>query len=44
MIKPSWKTVEDPQGRRILEIDPASSFGTGSHDTTQLCMMRSRMR
>ena len=39
MIKPSWETVEDPQGRRILEIDPASSFGTGSHDTTQLCMM-----
>ena len=39
MIKPSWETAEDPQGRRILEIDPASSFGTGSHDTTQLCMM-----
>ena len=38
MIKPSWETVDDPQGRRILEIDPASSFGTGSHDTTQLCM------
>ena len=26
MIKPSWETVDDPQGRRILEIDPASSF------------------
>ena len=38
MIKPSWETVDDAQGRRILEIDPASSFGTGSHDTTQLCM------
>lgn len=38
LIKPSWETVDDPQGRRILEIDPASSFGTGSHDTTQLCM------
>ena len=38
MIKPSWETVDDTQGRRILEIDPASSFGTGSHDTTQLCM------
>ena len=38
MIKPLWETVDDPQGRRILEIDPASSFGTGSHDTTQLCM------
>ncbi len=38
LIKPSWETVEDAQGRRILEIDPASSFGTGTHDTTQLCI------
>lgn len=38
LIKPSWERVDDAQGRRILEIDPASSFGTGSHDTTQLCM------
>lgn len=38
LIKPSWETVEDAQGRQILEIDPASSFGTGTHDTTQLCI------
>lgn len=38
LIKPSWETVEDPGTRRILEIDPASSFGTGTHDTTQLCI------
>lgn len=38
LIKPSWETVDDAQGRRILEIDPASSFGTGSHDTTKLCI------
>lgn len=38
LIKPSWETVEDAQGRTILEIDPASSFGTGTHETTQLCM------
>lgn len=38
LIKPSWETVEDAGGRRILEIDPASSFGTGTHDTTQLCI------
>lgn len=38
MIKPSWETCENTDGRKILEIDPASSFGTGSHETTQLCM------
>lgn len=38
LIKPSWETVTDTDGRRILEIDPASSFGTGSHETTQLCI------
>ena len=38
LIKPSWETVEDAENRRILEIDPASSFGTGTHDTTQLCI------
>lgn len=38
IIKPSWETVDDTEGRTILEIDPASSFGTGTHDTTQLCM------
>ena len=25
-------------GRRVLEIDPSSSFGTGTHETTRLCM------
>lgn len=38
IIKPSWETVDDTDGRTILEIDPASSFGTGTHDTTQLCI------
>lgn len=38
IIKPSWEECEPADGRRILEIDPASSFGTGSHDTTQLCI------
>lgn len=38
LIKPSWEECAPEEGRQILEIDPASSFGTGSHDTTQLCI------
>ena len=38
LIKPSWETAENPEGRTVLEIDPASSFGTGSHATTRLCI------
>jgi len=38
LIKPSWEEVEDTQGRNVLEIYPSSSFGTGSHETTRLCL------
>ena len=38
IIKPTWEQVPDPAGRKILEIDPASSFGTGQHHTTRLVM------
>ena len=38
VIKPSWESFEDEGERIILEIDPASSFGTGQHHTTRLCL------
>lgn len=38
IIKPTWEQVADTGGRKILEIDPASSFGTGQHHTTRLVM------
>ena len=37
MIKPSWEDA-DPEGRTVLEIDPESSFGSGRHETTKLCL------
>lgn len=37
IIKPSWEEC-DPQGRFVLEIDPESSFGSGRHETTKLCL------
>ncbi len=39
LIKPSWEKCENPDGRAVLEIDPGSSFGTGQHETTRLCLL-----
>lgn len=38
MIKPSWETLPEGTDRMVVEIDPSSSFGTGSHTTTRLCL------
>lgn len=38
VIKPSWENYSSDGDRKILEIDPASSFGTGQHHTTRLCL------
>ncbi len=36
-IKPSWE--ERPETERIvIEIDPKMAFGTGTHETTSMCM------
>jgi ribosomal protein L11 methyltransferase len=37
-IKPSWEKAGQTEGRKIIEIDPGSSFGTGTHETTRLCL------
>lgn len=39
MIKPTWETVEDvPEDTLVVEIDPGTAFGTGTHHTTKLCI------
>ena len=38
VIKPTWEKYDEATDRHILEIDPNSSFGTGQHYTTQLCI------
>lgn len=37
-VCPSWEQAQVPEGRTLLTMDPASSFGTGSHATTRMCM------
>jgi ribosomal protein L11 methyltransferase len=37
LVVPSWEKVPG-EGRVVIEIDPASSFGTGRHETTALCL------
>lgn len=38
IIKPSWEDYIPKEGDKILEIDPASTFGTGQHQTTRLVL------
>jgi len=38
MIKPSWEELKEPTDKVVLKIDPGHIFGTGTHETTQLCM------
>ncbi len=38
MIKPSWESLTEQTDKIVLQIDPGHIFGTGTHETTQLCM------
>lgn len=38
IIKPSWEELKEDQGKIVLKIDPGHIFGTGTHETTQLCI------
>lgn len=39
LVIPSWEEIENPDHKgHILHIDPGTAFGTGAHETTQLCI------
>lgn len=43
LVIPSWEEVEpEDKDRMILHIDPGTAFGTGMHETTQLCIRQLR--
>jgi ribosomal protein L11 methyltransferase len=38
-VVPSWsESRAAPPGRRLLVVDPGRAFGTGTHETTRLCL------
>lgn len=38
VVKPTWEKYEKKPGEQVLEIDPGMAFGTGTHETTSLCI------
>ena len=38
VVKPTWEDYESQPGEKVLEIDPGMAFGTGTHETTSLCI------
>ncbi len=37
-VKPTWKSEPANVNKYIINIDPGMAFGTGSHETTRLCL------
>ena len=38
VVKPTWEDYEATAGDLVIEMDPEMAFGTGSHETTVLCL------
>ena len=38
LIRPIWEEDFDSMGRAVLNLEPGLAFGTGTHETTRLCM------
>lgn len=44
LINPAWLTPPADTNRTIIFLDPGIAFGTGAHQTTQLCLESLEMR
>ena len=38
IIAPPWSEIAETEGRIIIRIEPGMAFGTGTHETTRLCL------
>lgn len=39
LIKPEWEEIDDDEDKIVLSMNPGHLFGTGTHHSTQLCMI-----
>lgn len=38
VVKPTWEPWDEQPGDLMIEIDPGMAFGTGTHETTAMCV------
>ena len=38
VVKPTWEPYNPQPGDRVIEIDPGMAFGSGTHETTGMCL------
>jgi ribosomal protein L11 methyltransferase len=38
VVAPPWSEVEEAPGRLVIRVEPGMAFGTGTHETTRLCL------
>ena len=38
VVKPTWEPYDAKPGDRVIEIDPGMAFGSGTHETTGMCL------
>ena len=38
VVKPTWEPFDPAPGDKIIEIDPGMAFGSGTHETTAMCL------
>jgi len=38
VVKPTWQEYPNEKGDIVIEIDPGMAFGSGTHETTRMCL------
>ena len=39
IVAPPWSEISDKHNRIVIRIEPGMAFGTGTHETTRLCLV-----